>query len=139
MFSLAFMIMSLLTQNGDTLQDTLAIMDDPMSCGVSTDADGIRRDRMTRWAPGDPVCMFNSIDNAYHFAHEVLWRANGGAIYGANVDCRGNLTADSVPCLVDVTDKNYKVRRKVWIACESARHCGHYGNTKGQCCKMLVY
>lgn len=121
----------------DHLMDVAApVLIDPMSCGVGTNSRGERLDRMTRWAPNDPMCMYFSIDNAYHFAHEVLWKANGGAIYGANVDCRGDLTADSVPCLVDITNKNFEIVDQKWIACTTLKHCGHYGRDPGLCCHV---
>jgi hypothetical protein len=78
--------------------------------------------------------MYISVDNAYDYAHKVLWKANGGSPYGANVDCRGNLTADEVPCLVDVTDRDFRVIRQVWISCTTMHHCGHYGSDPGLCC-----
>jgi len=116
--------------------DAEAIARDPFSCGISVNDRGERLDRLRRWAPGDPMCMYVSIDNAYDYAHRVLWVASGneGFVYGANIDCRGNLTANDVSCLIDITNRNYQVVRQTWITCTTLRHCGHYGSDKGLCC-----
>ena len=114
--------------------DDLAEAIDPFSCGVTTTADGVRQERMVRWAPRDPMCLYVSVDNAFDYASRVLWVRNGGAPYGANVDCRGNLTDDRVPCLVDVTDKSFRVVDQVWISCSSLRRCGPFGSDEGLCC-----
>lgn len=136
MFWASVLILFGFGENQDQLMDAVSTIVDPMSCGVGLNSQGERLDRMTRWAPGDPVCMYWSVDNAYDYAHRVLWMASGneGHIYGANVDCRGNLTADEVPCLIDVTNKKYRVVRQVWVVCTTLRHCGHYGDDKGFCC-----
>jgi hypothetical protein len=134
------LLLSLLTLFGnssvDAAMDAMVIAANPWSCGVFVNERGERLDRLQRWAPGDPVCMYLSIDNAYDYAHRVLWTASGneGCAYGANVDCRGNLTADEVPCLIDVTNKQYQIVSQVWVVCTTLRHCGHYGNDKGFCC-----
>lgn len=127
------LVLSLSILIGADNVNALVIALDPMSCGVSISADGERLDRLRRWSPGDPMCMYISVDNAYDYAHRVLW-AHSGGVYGADVSCIGNLTADEVPCLIDITNRNFHRIRQVWVSCTTLRHCGHYGQDKGLCC-----
>jgi len=130
------LLLSILILMGTSSVDKAVIVLDPMSCGVTTNDRGERLDRLRRWAPGDPMCMYISIDNAYDYARKVTWKGNDGYPYGAGIDCRGNLTADKVPCLIDVTNRDFQVIRQVWVTCTTLRHCGYYGSDKGFCCQQ---
>ena len=106
----------------------------PGSCGTGVNEIGERLDRMIRWAPGDPMCMYISIDNAFDYARKVLWAHHGDSPYGASVDCFGDLTADRVPCEIEVTDDDFNVLRTVKVTCTTLKHCGSYGTAAGRCC-----
>lgn len=107
---------------------------DPYSCGTYVNSLNERMDRMTRWAPGDPMCMYKVVDNVHHYAHERLWLLTHGAPAGANIECLGNYTNDIVPCLVDVNNMDFQVVDRVWVNCTTKKHCGHYGKDAGFCC-----